>query len=134
MKYSLGKKSTLQAHLESRSSQSNSVKEKWDQNKLKLGDWFSEMAYYRLEDPEINDINGQYNCALINQESEDQMEIPKNQVEEMFTGALFDSEEKISRTNMVELMTNAKECVFTVTFRKKVDLADVQESLKNVKK
>lgn len=43
----------------------------------------------------------------------------------MYSASLYDSEEQITRTNMVDLLVNAKECVFTVTFRKKVNEKDV---------
>ena len=51
----------------------------------------------------------------------------------MYSGSLFDETEKVTRSNMVELLINAKECVFTVTFRKKVAVKDVEEALKAVK-
>ena len=47
----------------------------------------------------------------------------------MYSGTLFDTEEKITRTDMVELLMNAKECVFTVTFRRKVTTEDIEEVL-----
>jgi hypothetical protein len=51
----------------------------------------------------------------------------------MFSATLFESEEKISRSNMVELLTNAKECVFTATFRKKIAASDIEDILSGVK-
>jgi len=51
----------------------------------------------------------------------------------MYSGTQFAETEKVSRSNLVELLINAKECVFTVTFRKKVAIADVEEALKSVK-
>lgn len=53
---------------------------------------------------------------------------------EMNSACLFDNVEKISRTNIVELMTNAKDCVLTVKFHKKVDEAYVKEVLQSASK
>lgn len=39
----------------------------------------------------------------------------------MNSGKIFGSEEKITRTEMVNHLLNAKECVFTAKFHKKVD-------------
>ena len=52
---------------------------------------------------------------------------------EMNSACLFDNEEKVSRTNLVELMIHAKDCVLTVKFHKKVDEAYVKEVLQNAK-
>jgi hypothetical protein len=51
----------------------------------------------------------------------------------MYSSSLFEHEEKITRTEMIEKLMNAKECAFTVTFRKKVKAEDVAETLKNIK-
>jgi hypothetical protein len=40
---------------------------------------------------------------------------------EMNSGKIYESEEKVTRTEMVNLLVNAKECVFTAKFHKKVD-------------
>lgn len=53
--------------------------------------------------------------------------------QEMNSAQLFDTTEKLSRTNIVELMTHAKDCVMTVKFHKKVDDAYVREVLSNAK-
>jgi len=54
-------------------------------------------------------------------------------MDDMYNGTIFAAEEKITRSNMVELLMNAKECVFTVTFRTKVTPEDIQEILETVK-
>ena len=40
---------------------------------------------------------------------------------EMHSGKIYESEQKVTRTEMVNLLINAKESVFTVKFHKKVD-------------
>ena len=48
---------------------------------------------------------------------------------EMHSGLVYDKEEKISRTKLVEKLITAGECVFTVHFNKKVNDAHVQSIL-----
>lgn len=36
----------------------------------------------------------------------------------MECGTLYDHEQKITRTEMVEILVNAKQCIFTVSYRK----------------
>ena len=51
----------------------------------------------------------------------------------MYSGTLYETEEKVTRTEMVELLMNAKECVFTVTFRKKIQPKDIEDTLSAIK-
>lgn len=48
---------------------------------------------------------------------------------EMNNGIVFDSVEKKSRSEIVDLLTNARECVFTVNFHKKLDEKYVKSTL-----
>jgi hypothetical protein len=47
----------------------------------------------------------------------------------MESGTQFDKEEKISRSKMIEHLINAKQSIFTVIFRKKIDVKEVEERL-----
>jgi len=113
VKYSLGKKSNFKT-FEPKKVDSKTAK--WNEKKLAVGNWFSEIQFYQFK----NDVNwDRFECAIHNA-NKDVYEIPRNQIEDMYSGSQYTSEEKISRSNMVELLMNAKECVFTATFRKKI--------------
>lgn len=47
----------------------------------------------------------------------------------MYSGSQYESEEKVTRTEMVSKMLEAKETVFTVTFRKKKDQSEVENAI-----
>ena len=46
---------------------------------------------------------------------------------EMNSGQVYDKEVKMSRTEVVELLVNARECAFTVVFHKLLDDSYVKE-------
>tara|TARA_B110000285_G_C14503604_1_gene329192 strand:- start:42 stop:281 length:240 start_codon:yes stop_codon:yes gene_type:complete len=48
----------------------------------------------------------------------------------MQSGSQYCAEEKVTRTEIIELLLSAKETVFTVTYRKKVDTKGVEKALK----
>ena len=50
----------------------------------------------------------------------------------MVSGSQYDEEQEVTRSEMVQLMTGAKETVFTVTFRKKVDVKGVEKALEGM--
>ena len=102
---------------------------KWDEKKLELGNWFSETQYYRFDDK----IGAKDTDCTIHNESMDSYNVPMDQLQDMWSATQFASEEKISRSEMVEHLINARESAFTVTFSKKVTAEDVQELLAGVK-
>ena len=53
---------------------------------------------------------------------------------EMNSATLYDKEEKISKTNIIELLVNARETIFTVTFHTQVNEKWVKEVLSNAEK
>lgn len=125
VKYTLGKKSTLST-LEGVKRDEKAPK--WEQSKLKLGNWFSENQFYRLD----TTTGKQWDMTIKNHEN-GKYSVPIPQIYDMFSGTLFESTEKVTRTNMIELFTNAAETAFTVTFRRKVTPEDVQEVLQSIK-
>ena len=124
VKYTLGKKSTL----DSLQGWSYHPTHKWNESKLAIGNWFSENQYYKIS----NIIAGSVNAVICN-ESQSSYFIPISQVHDMFSGSLFDEEKQVTRTELVEILLNAKESVFTCTFHKKVTPEFVQDLLKDVK-
>lgn len=120
VKYSLGKKSTLSSLV--------APEKKWDLSKLQVGDWFSENQFYKL----TADLGNKVDAKICN-ESNETYEIPKSQLYDMYSATCFETEEYITRTQIVELLLNARESVFTCTFNKKVTQEDVIEVLKSVK-
>ena len=53
---------------------------------------------------------------------------------EMYSAKIYDKEEKLPRTQIIELMMKAKETVMTVVFHKKIDEAYVKEVLEGASK
>ena len=74
-----------------------------------------------------------YDCEVL-KEDKQTYEIDDDQMQDMESAAQFSKEEKVSRSAIVEHLINAKQCIFTVTFRKKVDAKDIEEKLRSLKK
>ncbi len=53
---------------------------------------------------------------------------------EMYSSKIYEREEKLPRTKIIEIMMQAKETVMTVQFCKKIDDDYVQEVLENTSK
>jgi hypothetical protein len=95
---------------------------------MQLGNWFSETLFFKLN----SHTGAEWSCTNLKKEPETYT-VPKEQVlNQMYSGTLFESEEKMTRTNLVELLTNANETVFTVTYRRKVTEEDIIEILSTV--
>jgi len=127
VKYNLGRKSTLK----SLEMPKEPPRTKWDVSKLKVGDWFSENQYYKYVKL-LPGKNRDRDCIEYNAHME-AIEVPEEQLLDCWSGHMYDSEEKITRTEMVDKLVNAKECVFTVTFRKLKKDEDIAQRLRGIK-
>lgn len=59
--------------------------------------------------------------------------MPKDQLLDCWSASIYNDEEKITRTEMVAKLMDAKDSVFTVSFRKMKHAEDVQQALKGIK-
>ena len=125
VKYSLGKKAAGDAS-ESIPLKVDKNKPKWNPKLLAVGNWFSETNYYKVKKVVGNEH------VVVNSANDpgSDIEIDKDIFDyETNSGKIFETEEKITRTEMVKILLNAKECVFTAKFQKKVDDKHVLEVL-----
>lgn len=121
VKYTLGKKAS-QDDLPLKADYEN----KWDASKLAVKNWFSSTAYYR-----VNSITDK-DTAVVSEkkDSKTELKMARDIMEtEMNSGKLFDSEQKMTRTEVLERLMAAGECVMTVNFNKKVDEAHIKTVL-----
>ena len=128
VKYSLGKKDKSIEELPLKYDKKDP---KWDSSKLAVGNWFSSSTYYK-----VKSIIDKENCSVVHPNNpSNTLTMSRDIMEyEMHSGTLYDTEEKMSRTNIVELMMNAKESVFTVEFHCKVDEKYITEVIENADK
>lgn len=129
VKYSLGKKPAAQA-IEEVPLKVDYKLPKWNPKNLAVGNWFSQTNYYKVKkilDKDKVEVASKFESDKVLTLSRDILEY------EMNSSKVYDSEEKITRTEMVNILLNAKECVFTVKFHKKVDEKYIQEVLAEVK-
>jgi len=95
---------------------------KWDFSKLAVGNTFSGTSYYKT-----TNVNGD---QVITRCQEVDIAVSKDILEyEMHSAGVFATEEKITLTQMAELLEEARTTCFTVCFTAKVDEAVVRDRL-----
>ena len=98
---------------------------RWDINKLAVGNWFSQVNYYKLL--ELCDKDSVKVCTLTDNK---ELTLSKDiMLREMHNGSAFSKTSKITRSEMVEKLLDAKESVMSIKFHKKVDDKYVREIL-----
>lgn len=106
VKYSLGKKPASQVELELPLPYDR-TKPKWNESQLQIGDWFSQINYYIVKDPGARDDDTVMVCTQKN--TKDAIKMSRDILEyEMNSGNIYEKEERVSRTELVRIFTNAK--------------------------
>jgi hypothetical protein len=127
VKYSLGKKAPGTEDLPLKVDRSLP---KWTESKLALGNWFSAIQYYKVKSiPDTEHVQVETYGA-----SKKELTLSTDiLVTEMNPASIFAKEEKVSRSNLVEILMNSKESCFTVCYRKKIDDKHTKEILEGIK-
>lgn len=82
--------------------------------KMNVGDRLFEVQYY-----EVVEIDLDRKEAVLRNERGYELEVTHDVIEEgMYTANQFVNEERVSRTQLVEILENAKDTIFTVSFHK----------------
>ncbi|MGD1712750.1 hypothetical protein [Dapis sp. BLCC M172] len=96
---------------------------KCDFTQIKVGDNLSEVQYYSVTKVLEDELE-------LTNERGYQITVAKGIVEEgMYFAQQYEKEQKVSRTELCELLESAGDTVFTVNFRKKIKEEDVLEAV-----
>jgi hypothetical protein len=114
VKYSLGRKCGFDLPLKA-----NMTEPRWRSEKLQVGDWFSQVSYYR-----VTEIVDQENVKVATVNSPQELTLSKDiLLSEMNNDSTYTEVVKVTRTEMVQKMLAANECAMSVKFHRKVDEA-----------
>ena len=95
-------------------------------DKINTGDFMSETQYYRVSqkfDDRIKVVN----------ERGFEFDIGKNIIEEgLYSAHQFDHEYPVTRTELINKLSTAGDCVFMVNFNKKIDRRKLEEKLNHL--
>jgi len=100
----------------------------WDNSKLEIGNWFSSTTYYEIlgwnkDEVFLKDSNGE------------DFEISQKILESStYNSSLYETEEKVTLTEIGKIFKDAKSKVFTVCYNIKVDVKEVKDLLSKVTK
>ena len=95
---------------------------KWEASNLKKGNWFSQITYYKVK--EIDDEN----VIVRTMKDSQTLTLSKDILNtEMNSGHAYDSEDKVTRTQLIEILQNARESCMTIKFHKKIDDKYIKE-------
>jgi hypothetical protein len=105
---------------------SANLKPLWNAKKLQVGDQFSSISYLRVDKIEgstitvANALGGSWIM------SKDLL------ARDAWSGDHFSQEVKTGMTELASILTQCRDTIFTVSFKKKVDVNDVEASLKTI--
>ena len=100
---------------------------KWNVDKLSVGNWFSDTKYLR-----VNKITSDGLLEATTSDGKNfviSQDIVKN---EMYSSVHFEEEEKVTRTQLAEVLEDVGNKVFSASFRGKVNEKKVAEMLQNM--
>ena len=100
------------------------LKPLWDPKKLQVGDNFSNISYMKIDkiDGDTITVTNTYGGSWIMSKA--------LIVRDAWSADHYEKEVKTTMTSLAEILTLCKDTVFTVSFKKKVDVKDVEETLK----
>ncbi len=87
---------------------------------MKKGDYISIVQYYEVLDPNVAHLNFGIGVDVQNVYNDQRTYLSKDIITRCVDSASFyKTEEKVSRTELAKILTQAKDAVFTVVFEKK---------------
>ena len=95
-----------------------------DFQRLKVGDRLSEVQYY-----EVVEVDPKKREAVLRNAKGLDIEVTHDVIEEggMYSASQYDSEERVTRTQIVDILESARETIFTVSFYKQFKEKEVLE-------